>query len=72
MRNFAFESERSLRGSKIRKSVSKTFRTEKGLSDYAAVATVLDTAQKNGISRSDMITAVFDGTAEQLLASVLV
>lgn len=66
------ESERSLRGSKIRKSVSKTFRTEKGLSDFAAVATVLDTAQKNGISRSDMITAVFEGTAEQLLASVLV
>ncbi len=66
------ESERSLRGSKIRKSVSKTFRTEKGLSDYAAVATVLDTAQKNGISRSAMVTAVFDGKAEKLLASVLV
>lgn len=66
------ESERSLRGSKIRKAVSKTFRTSGGLDDYAAVATVLDTAQKNGISRSDMITAVFNGTADTLLASVLV
>lgn len=66
------ESERSLRGSKVRKAVSKTFRTTEGLDDYASVATVLDTAQKNGISRSDMITAVFEGTADELLASVLV
>lgn len=66
------ESERSLRGSKVRKAVSKTFRTTGGLEDYAAVVTVLDTAQKNGISRSDMITAVFEGTADKLLASVLV
>ncbi len=66
------ESERSLRGSKIRKAVSKTFRTQKGLKEYAAITSVLDTAQKNGISRSDMITAVFDGTASDLLASVLV
>lgn len=66
------ESERSLRGSKVRKAVSKTFRTTGGLDDYASVTTVLDTAQKNGISRSDMIKAVFDGTADNLLASVLV
>lgn len=72
MRNFAFECERSLRGSKVRKAISKTFRTTGGLDDYAAVTTVLVTAQKNGISRSDMIKAVFDGTADSLLASVLV
>lgn len=66
------ESERSLRGAKVRKAVSKTFRTAGGLDDYAAVTTVLDTAQKNGISRSDMVKAVFDGTADTLLASVLV
>lgn len=65
------ESERSLRGSKVRKAVSKTFRTTEGLDDYASVTTVLDTAQKNGISRSDMIKAVFDGTADNLLARVL-
>ena len=64
--------EQSLRGAKVRKAVSKTFRTMGGMNDYAAIATVLDTAQKNGISRSDMITAVFNGTAENLLASVLV
>ncbi len=72
MRNFALESERSLRGSKIRKAVSKTFRTSEGMDIFAATTTVLDTAQKNGISRSDMIKAVFDGTADALLASVLV
>lgn len=66
------ESERALRGSKVRKSVSKTFHTPEGLEDYAAVATVLDTAQKNGISRTDMINAVLNGTADKLLASVLV
>ena len=72
MRNFAFCAEQSLRGAKVRKAVSKTFRTMGGMNDYAAIATVLDTAQKNGISRSDMITAVFNGAAENLLASVLV
>lgn len=66
------ESERSLRGSKIRKAVSKTFRTSEGMDIFAATTTVLDTAQKNGISRADMIKAVFDGTADALLASVLV
>ncbi len=37
---------------------------------FVATTTVLDTAPKNGISRSDMIKAVFDGTADALLASV--
>jgi len=35
------ESERSLRDSKVRKAVSKTFRTTGGLDDYAFVTTVL-------------------------------
>ena len=48
------------------------FRTRGGLDDYATFTTVLDTAQKNDISRTDMIKAVFDGTADSLLTSVLV
>lgn len=65
------ESERSLRGSKIRKAVSKCFRTEKGLDIFAAINTVLDTAQKNNIKRFEMIKAVLNGTADDLLANVL-
>lgn len=65
------ESERSFRVSKVRQSVSKCFRTEKGLSCFAAIMSVLDTAKKNGINRIEMIKAVFDGTADTLLAPVL-
>lgn len=71
MRSFALESERSFRVSKVRQSVSKCFRTEKGLSCFAAIMSVLDTAKKNGINRIEMIKAVFDGTADTLLAPVL-
>lgn len=65
-------SEQSLRGSKVRQSVSKCFRTEGGLKLFANVYTVLDTAAKNNISRTDMISAVFNGSAKSLLNSVLV
>jgi len=65
------ESERSLRPSKIRKAVSKCFRTEKGLDIFASINSVLDTAQKNKIKRLDMIKAVLNGTADDLLANVL-
>lgn len=65
------ESERSLRPSKIRKAVSKCFRTEKGLAIFASINSVLDTAQKNKIKRLDMIKAVLNGTADDLLANVL-
>ena len=66
------EAERSFRISKVRQSVSKCFRTEKGLSGFAAIMSVLDTANKNGINRIEMIKAVLDGTADTLLAPVLV
>ena len=72
MRNFAFEAERSFRISKVRQSVSKCFRTEKGLYGFAAIMSVLDTANKSGINRIEMIKAVLDGTADTLLAPVLV
>lgn len=66
------ESERSLRGSKVRQSVSKCFRTNKGLSVFAKINTILDTAKKNGIDRYKMINSVLDNTAHPLLESVLV
>ena len=66
------ESERSLRPSKIRQSVSKCFRKLDGLKRFAAIQTVLDTANKNKIDHSTIIRAVLDGTADSLLASVLV
>ena len=65
------ESERSLRGSKVRQSISKCFRTEEGLSMFAKINSVLDTAAKNGIDKFEMIEAVFNGTAVPLLQSVL-
>lgn len=65
-------SEQSLRGAKVRQSVSKCFRTEGGLAIYAHITSVLDTARKNGISRLDMIRDVFAGTAKDKLAAVLV
>ena len=71
MRNFAFESERSLRPSKIRQSVSKCFRKLEGLKRFASIQTVLDTANKNKIDHDTIIRAVLDGTADSLLASVL-
>ena len=71
MRNFAFESERSLRPSKIRQSVSKCFRKLDGLKRFASIQTVLDTANKNKIDHNIIIRAVLDGTADSLLASVL-
>ena len=66
------ESERSLRGSKVRQSVSKCFRTNNGLNVFAKVNTILDTAKKNGIDRYKMINSVLDNTAQSLLESVLV
>ena len=66
------ESERSLRGSKVRQSVSKCFRTKDGLDVFAKISTILDTANKNGIDRYKMINAVLDNTALPLLGSVLV
>lgn len=66
------ESERSLRGSKVRQSVSKCFRTKEGLNVFANINTVLDTAAKNGISKYKMINSVLDNTALPLLSSVLV
>ena len=65
------ESERSLRGSKVRQSVSKCFRTDNGLNVFAKINTILDTAKKNGIDKCFMINAVLDGTAHTLLSSVL-
>lgn len=65
------ESERGLRVAKVRRSVSKCFRTKKGLDIFAAINSVLDTARKNNISRSEMIKAVLNGTAEDLLANAL-
>ena len=66
------ESERSLRGSKVRQSVSKCFRTNNGLSVFAKINTILDTAKKNDIDRCRMINSVLDNTVQTLLESVLV
>ena len=66
------ESEKSLRESKVRQSVSNCFRTNNGLSVFAKINTILDTAKKNGINRYRMINSVFDNTAQPLLESVLV
>lgn len=65
------ESERSLRPSKIRQSVSKCFRKLDGLKRFASIQTVLDTANKNKIDHNTIIRAVLDGTADSLFASVL-
>lgn len=65
------ESERSLRPSKIRQSVSKCFRKLDGQKRFASIQTVLDTANKNKIDHNIIIRAVLDGTADSLLASVL-
>lgn len=65
------ESERSLRPSKVRQSVSKCFRKLEGLKRFASIQTVLDTANKNKIDHSTIIRAVLDGSADSLLASVL-
>lgn len=66
------ESERSPRGSKVRQSVSKCFRTKEGLDVFVKISTILDTAAKNGIDRYRMINSVLDNTALSLLGSVLV
>ena len=65
------ESEKSLRPSKRRQSVSKCFRKLDGLKRFASIQTVLDTANKNKIDHDTIIRAVFDGTADSLLSSVL-
>ncbi len=65
------ESERSLRISKVKQSVSKCFRTEEGMSIFAKITSVLDTAAKNGIDKGKMIDAIYDGSAATLLASKL-
>ena len=70
MRNFAFESERSLRISKVRQSVSKCFRKFEGMKHFA-ISTILETAKKNGIDHSTIIRAVFNGTLGFLLANAL-
>lgn len=64
--------EQSVRGSKVRQSVSKCFRTVAGLNLFATISSVLDTGIKNGIAQDEMIEAVFAGTAEGLLKAVLV
>ena len=65
------ESKRSFRQSKIRLSVSKCFRKLGGLKRFASIKTVLDTVNKNKTDQDTIIRAVFDGTADSLLASVL-
>lgn len=65
------ESERSLRISKVKQSVSKCFRTEEGMGIFARITSVLDTASKNGIDKGEMIDAIYDGSAAALLASKL-
>ena len=65
------ESERSLRPSKIRQSVSKCFRKFEGMKRFASISTILETAKKNSIDHSTIIKAVFTGTARSLLANVL-
>lgn len=64
--------EQSARGSKVRQSVSKCFRTVAGLNLFAAISSILDTGIKNGILQDEMIEAVYAGTAEGLLKAVLV
>ena len=64
--------EQSVRGSKVRQSVSKCFRTVAGLNLFANISSILDTGIKNGISQDEMIEAVYAGTAEGLLKAVLV
>lgn len=64
--------EQSVRGSKVRQSVSKCFRTAAGLELFATITSVLDTVVKNGISQDEMIDAVYAGTAEGLLNAILV
>ena len=71
MRNFAFESERSLRISKVRQSVSKCFRKIEGMKHFASISIILETAKKNGIDHSTIIRAVFNGTLGLLLANAL-
>lgn len=66
------ESERSVRGAKVRQSVSKCFRTKAGLDMFACITSVLDTATKIGITKDRMIDAVYDGTAQALLSAKLV
>ena len=71
MRSLVFESERSLRPSKIRQSVSNCFRKLDGLKRFASIQTVLDTANKNRIDNNTIIKAVIDDTADSLFAYVL-
>lgn len=61
------ESERSLRTAKVRRSVSKCFRTPNGLSVFADLHSVLDSAAKLGIDKLKMIEEIFEGTAAQTL-----
>lgn len=64
--------EQSVRGSKVRQSVSKCFRTVGGLKLFANISSILDTGIKNGIAQDEMIEAVYAGTAEGLLKATLV
>ena len=64
--------EQSVRGSKVRQSVSKCFRTVAGLNLFANISSILDTGLKNGIAQDEMIEAVYAGTAEGLLKTALV
>lgn len=61
------ESERSLRTAKVRQSVSKCFRTPNGLSVFADLHSVMDSAAKLGIDKLKMIEEIFEGTAAQTL-----
>jgi len=64
--------EISVRGAKVRQAVSKCFRTTEGLENYAHIMSVLDTGQKIGIDPSDMIDAVYAGTADNILSTAFV
>ena len=60
-------SEQSVRGSKIRQSISKCFRTENGLKQYANITSMMETARKNGVGASAFIDSVFSGQAKNLV-----
>ena len=64
--------EQSVRGNKVRQSISKCFRTFAGLNLFANILSILDTDIKNGIAQDEMIEAVYAGTAEGSLKAVLV
>lgn len=63
--------ELSVRGAKVRQSVSKCFRTPEGLDMFARISSVLDTAVKLKIPRDKTINAILDGTAGDMFRAAL-